>query len=74
MKMDKTEEGISDTEDKIMENNEAEKKREPKVMDHEGRLRELNNLLKHSNICIKRVPENEERVKGEKGLFKQIIA
>ena len=30
MRMDKTEEQISDIEDKIMENNEAEKKRERK--------------------------------------------
>ena len=52
MRMDEAEEQISDTEDKIMENYEAEKKRERKVMDHEGRLRELSNLLKCSNIDI----------------------
>lgn len=45
MKRDKTEEWISDIEDKIMENTEAEKKKKIKVMDHEGRLRELGNLL-----------------------------
>jgi len=50
--MDELEEQFSDTEDKIMENNETEKKRETKVMDHKGRLRELSNLLKQNNIHI----------------------
>ena len=43
-------------------------------MDHEGRLRELSNLLKFNNIHIIGVPEDEERDKEEEGLFKQIIA
>ena len=48
-----------------MENNEAEKKRETKVMDHEGILRELRDLFKWNHICIKR---------KEEGLFEQIMA
>lgn len=51
-----------------MENNKAEKKRETKVMDQEGRVRELSNLLKHTNIHIIVVLEDEEKEKGE-GLF-----
>ena len=47
-----------------MENNEAERKRETKVMDHKSRLRELSDLLKCNNIHIIGVPENEN---GEKG-------
>ena len=43
--MEEAEEWISDREHKIMENTEAEKKKKIKVMDHEGRLRELGNLL-----------------------------
>ena len=42
----------NDVEDKIMENNEAEKRRKSKILDHEGRLRELSDFLKCSNICI----------------------
>ena len=42
MRMDEAEERISSREDKIMENNEAEKKRETKVRNHEG-IRELSN-------------------------------
>ena len=74
MRMSETEDQISDTEDKIMENNETEKKRETKVMDHKGRLRELRNVLKCSNIHIIRVPEDVEREKGEEHLFEQITA
>ena len=60
MRMDESEEQISNTEDKIMENNEAEKKREASVRDHKGRLKELSNLLNHDNIRIKDVPDGME--------------
>ena len=56
--MDETKESISGIEDKIIENNKAEKKRKRKVMDHRGRLRELSNLLRHSNIHIMGIPED----------------
>ena len=49
------------------------KNRERKVMDHKGRLRELSDLLKHSNIHIIGISEDEEREKGAEGLFEQII-
>ena len=70
MKMDEIKD--IDTEDKIMENNEAEK-RERKVLDHECRVRvrELSDSLKHYNTCIIGVPEEE---KGAEGLVEQIIA
>ena len=47
-----------------MENTEAEKKRERKVMDHEGRYRELSDLLEQNNIHNIGVPEDEERQMG----------
>ena len=74
MRMDKAEERISDTEDKIKDNNEAEKKRERKVLDRECRLRYLSDSLKHRNIPNVGVPEEEEREKGAEVLCKQIIA
>ena len=70
--MEEAGEQKSDIEDKIMENNEAENKRERNVLNHEYRLRELNYSLKHNNIYIIEVPE-EERGKGAKCLFEQII-
>lgn len=45
-RMDDAEEWINDRKDKIMVNNSAEKKRESKLMDHEGWFRGLRNLLK----------------------------
>uniref|UniRef100_A0A8C8W9N3 L1 transposable element RRM domain-containing protein n=1 Tax=Panthera leo TaxID=9689 RepID=A0A8C8W9N3_PANLE len=63
----------SNIEDKIMENNEAKKKRETKVKDLEGKLKELSNLLKHNNIHIIGIPEDEER-KEAGSLCEQIIA
>ena len=53
-----------------MGNNEAEKKRERKIMDHECTPRELSDLLKHSNICVIGVQEDEEREKGAENFFK----
>lgn len=53
-----------------MENNEAEMEREKKVMNHKGRLRKLNDLLKCSNIHFIGVPEDEQREKWAEGLFK----
>lgn len=68
-----TERLISNIEDEIMENNKA-KKRERKVMGHEGRLRELSHLVKLSKIHIIGILGDEERDKRVKGLFEQIIA
>ena len=60
-RMDKGEHWISELEDKIMENNEAGKKKmKTKAKDHNTRLRELSDLLKRNNICITEVPEDEE--------------
>ena len=45
-----------------MENNEAEQKRE-RIMQHENILREINDSIKHDNICIIEIPK-EDREKG----------
>ena len=44
--MEEADERVGKIEDKIMENNEAEKKRERKLPNHERRLRELSNCMK----------------------------
>ena len=61
------EQWISDIEDKIIENNEAEKKKEIQILHHECTLWELGNSIKHNNIHIIGFPEEEERDKGEEG-------
>ena len=46
--MEEAEEQISDIEDKIMENNESEKKRE--ILNHKNRLGELSDSKKYNSI------------------------
>ena len=57
--MEEAEERIGEIKDKIMQN-EAEKKRERKLLDHKERIRELSNSVKWNNIHIIGVPEEEE--------------
>ena len=46
-----------------MEKDEAEKKRDKKILDHEGRIRELSDSIKQNKICI--IGRERER-KGKK--------
>ena len=71
-RMDEAEQRISNIEDKLIENNEAEKKREIKAKEHDLRIREISDSLKR-NIRIIGVPEEEEREIGVEGLCEQII-
>ena len=72
-RMEEAEKQIRDIEDKIMENNEAEQKRE-RIMDHESRLRQFSDSIKCNNSCIIEVLEEEEERKGAENLFEEIIA
>ena len=42
-----------------------------KILDHKGRIGEVSDSVKHNNICIIGVPE-EEREKGAEGVLEQI--
>ena len=72
-RMDEAEQQIRDTEDKLIENNEAEKKREIKAKEHDLRSREISDSLKRNNIRIIGVSEEEEREIEVEGLCEQII-
>ena len=41
---------------------------------NEDTLRDFWDNIKHTNICIRRVPEGEERDKGPAKIFEEIIA
>lgn len=56
-----------------MANNEDEKKKERKLVDHEYRLRELSDSIKHNNILTTGVPE-EKQEKGAESLSEEIMA
>ena len=59
-RMDEAEQRISDIEDKLIENNEAEKKREIKAKEHDLRIREISYSLNRNNIRIRPRREREK--------------
>ena len=73
-RIEEAEERIGKLEDKIMEKEEAEKKRDKKIQEYEGRVREISDTIKHNNICIIGIPEEEETGKGAEGVLEEIIA
>ena len=55
-----------------MEITEAEEKKEKKYF-YEDNLRDPRDNIKHTNICIKGVPEGKEREKGVESIFEDMI-
>ena len=72
-RMREGEEQISNIEDKIMGNDEAEKNRERKIIDHKCRFRELSDFVKHNNIHIIGVPDDDKTGKGAEGLSEKTM-
>ena len=68
------EDRISEVEDKMVEINEAERKKEKRIKRHEDNLRDLWDNVKHPNIRIIGVPEEEDKKKGHEKLLEEIIA
>ena len=50
------------------------KRKIKKILDHEGRIRELSDSMKHNNKRIVGIPGEEEGEKGAEGVLEQIIA
>ena len=67
------EERISDLEDKTVEITTAEQNKEKRMKRIEDSLRDLWDNIKHTNIRIIGVPEEEEKKKGTEKIFEQII-
>ena len=67
------EERISDLEDKIVEITTAEQNKEKRMKRIEDSLRDLWDNVKHTNIRIIWVPEEEEKKKGNAKIFEEII-
>ena len=74
MRVNKVEERVSDTEEKLMAGKEAEERREKQLKDQEERLREINDSPRRKNLHLIRVPEDTERDRGPESVFEQIIA
>ena len=67
------EERISDLKDKIVEITTAEQNKEKTMKRIEDSLRDLWDNIKHTNIQIIGVPEEEEKKKGTEKIFEEII-
>ena len=67
------EEWISDLEGKIVEITTTEQNKEKRMKRIEDTLRDLWDNIKHTNIQITGVPEEEEKKKGTEKIFEEII-
>ena len=50
------------------------RKRDKKIQEYEGKVRELSDALKRNNLRVIGIPEEEERGKGAEGVLEEIIA
>ena len=55
-----------------MENKEAKKKREIKILDQECKLKELSDFIKCNNICTLGIPEEKEWEKDQKVYLRKL--
>ena len=71
--MSEAEEWISELEDKMVEITSEEQNKVKRMKRTDGSLRDLWDNIKHTNIRIIGVPEEEEKKKGYKKIFDVII-
>ena len=64
---------ISEIEDRMVEINESERKKEKQIKRNEDNLRDLRNNMKRSNILIIGVPEEEDNKKDHEKILEEII-
>ena len=67
------EERISEVEDRMVEINESEKNKEKQMKRNEDNLRDLWDNVKHPNIRIIGVPEEDKKIDHEKILEETIV-
>ena len=67
------EDRISEVENRMIEINESERKKEKPIKRNEDNLRDLWDNVKHPNIRITEVPEEEDKKKDYEKIFEEII-
>src|SRR5574337_764500 len=67
------EDRISELEDRMVEINESERIKEKRIKRNEDNLRDLQDNIKHYNIRIIGVPEEEDKKKDHKKILEEII-
>ena len=68
-----TEDRISEVEDRMVEINEAERKRKKRIKRNEDNHRDLWDNAKHPKIRVRGVPEEEDKKKGHEKRPEEII-
>ena len=71
-RISETEELISELEDKMVEITSEEQNEVKRMKKTENSLRDLWDTIKHTNICIIWVPEEEQKKKGYEKIFEEI--
>ena len=64
---------ISEVGDRMVEINESERKKEKQIKRNEDNLRDLQDGVKHPNIRIIGVPEEEDKKKDHEKILEEII-
>ena len=64
---------ISEVEDRMVEINESERKKEKRIKRNEDNLRDLQDDMKRSSIRIIGVPEEEDKKKDHEKILEEII-
>ena len=64
---------ISEVEDRMVEINEAERKKEKRIKRNEDNLRDLWDNVKHPNIPIIDVPKEEDKKRSHEKILEEII-
>ena len=67
------EDRISEVEDKMVEINESERIKEKRNKRNEDNLRDLQDNIKHPNIWIIGVPEEEDKKKDHEKILEEIV-
>ena len=68
------EDRISEIEDRMVEINESERKKEKRSKRNEDNLRDLQDNMKCSNVLIIGVPEEEDKKKDHEKILQEIMA
>ena len=63
----------SELEDRMVEINESERKKEKQIKRNEDNLRDLQDNIKCSNIRIIGIPEEEDKKKDQEKILEEII-
>ena len=72
-RMDEAEDQISKLEDKVERNTQVEQQNEKRLRKYEDSLMELQDNMKHNNICIIGIPEGEEKEQWIKNVIEKVM-